>query len=240
MGPKKILDSTEGGVFNATVRGKGYMKQHLEAYRQKAREIYRLSGEWFSRTVMAFATATIARAKSDPRERNRVLIIALSLVFILDYLMFSLHIEKNIFDIFPSVPLLDRYQSVTVYLPSIDKNGIFEELREIPEYETDEGTVKHLFTLVSKGSIYENTSISVPVTMRVRKIWFVGSGGGGRDCVIDVDAEPLVGDGLVIKGSESLFRKALEKTIIRNIDSVKSVTYLEKGIQGRPLWEMVL
>ena len=44
--------------------------------------------------------------KASLKERNRVLIILFSLLLIIDYFMICLHIEKNIFDIFPSIPLL--------------------------------------------------------------------------------------------------------------------------------------
>jgi len=43
---------------------------------------------------------------------------------------------------------------------------------------------------------------------------------------------------VVVKGSEQMFREALEKTIIENIPGIKKVILLEKGVPGKRLWEI--
>lgn len=102
--------------------------------------------------------------------------------------------------------------------------------------------MRFLFSAVSRGSIYENTSFTVPVNLRVRKVWLFGdvkdAESGPYHCVIDVDADIIRDKTFVIKGSEQLFRKALEKTIISNVPTIKDVTVIEKGVPDKALWEL--
>ncbi|MBN1531908.1 MAG: hypothetical protein JXA20_04540 [Spirochaetes bacterium] len=203
---------------------------------------YEKSREWFFAYPVPYARELYLRGKADPKERNRILIIALSLLFLLDYFMFCFHIEKNILDIFPSIPLLPQRDYITLYLPGLDGKSLLPEQREIPEYDSEEQSVRFLFSAVSRGSIYENTSFAVPVNLRVRKVWLFGDSGnidsGPFHCVIDVDADLIPDKNFVISGSEALFRKALEKTIITNVPAIKDVTVIEKGVPGKALWEL--
>lgn len=211
------------------------MKISREQLKQQAVTVYRHVREWIVAHPVSFAREVRARAAADTRDRNRIVLILLSLLFFMDYLMFCYHIEKNILDIFPSIPLLEQKRSVTLHLPSVEKTELFKEEREIPVFDSDEKNVSFLFRLVTKGSIYENTSLSVPVNLRIRKIWIVEE---EKRCIIDVDADTVPKGILVIKGSEALFRSAVEKTITQNVPSIKSVILLEKGVPERTLWEM--
>ena len=178
--------------------------------------------------------------KLEKRDRNRIIILALSLLFILDYFMFCYHVDKNIFALFPSIPSLEKRQTVPVYLPSLDGEHIFNENRVVAGFERDEEFVRSLFYLVVKGSIYENTSMAVPSELFVRKIWITGPQDGdkkGSCCIIDVEPAMIRANTDVISGSESNFRKALEKTITANIPEISSVEILEKGIPEKNLWE---
>ncbi|OHD65634.1 MAG: hypothetical protein A2176_13400 [Spirochaetes bacterium RBG_13_51_14] len=175
----------------------------------------------------------------DKRERNRRLVILFAFLFLSDYLMYCLHTDKNIFDIFPPLPSLDREKRVSVYLPGLDGASIIRERRLIPVYDRDEKTAMLLFELVVKGSLFENTSLTVPADLFVRKVWIHGPGEGkSKVCVFDLEPAELRPNIGVIKNSERLFKKALEKTVSANIPAVKTVLLLEKGIPGTAIWEL--
>jgi hypothetical protein len=175
----------------------------------------------------------------DARERTRRLIILFASIFILDYLMYCLHTDKNVADIFPDIPSLDRVRQVSIYIPGLDGATITRESRSIPVYADDERTARLLFEMVAQGSRLDNTALAVPVDLFVRKVWMFGRGNGkNRVCIVDCEPAELKPDVTVIKNSESLFRRAVEKTIRENIPSVKTVLVLEKGVPGTPLWEL--
>ncbi|HOT45288.1 MAG TPA: hypothetical protein PLM53_10080 [Spirochaetota bacterium] len=189
------------------------------------------------------AVTSLARTEliDYPRgsERNRRLVLVFAGIFIADYLMYCLHTNKNIGDIFPELPSLSHEKKVSVYLPALDGATIMRETREIPLYDSDEKTAKLLFETVVKGSLYDNTAMAVPAGLFVRKVWIQGRGSGnGRVCIIDLEPAELRLSATVIKNSERLFRRAVEKTITENIPSIKTVLVLEKGVPGTALWEL--
>jgi hypothetical protein len=178
-------------------------------------------------------------AYPEGKERTRRLIILFASLFILDYLMYCLHTDKNVADIFPDIPSLDRVKQVSIYIPGLDGATITREHRSIPVYDNDERTAQILFEMVARGSRYDNTALAVPVDLFVRKVWIYGkSGGKNRVCVLDCEPAELRPDVIPIKNSERLFKNAVEKTIKENIPSIKSVMVLEKGVPGAPLWEL--
>lgn len=183
--------------------------------------------------------AVKAGMDADIRERNRILILSLSAIFLLDYIMFSYHIDKNIFNIFPSIPVLENKKKVNIYVPSEGCKEILAEKREIYSSLEDESLVMRLFNLVADGSYYENTSENVPARFLIKKIWFVNNeNGDGRVCVIDLSPVMLDKEITVVKGSEQMFRQSLEKTVIENVPGIKKVILLEKGVPFRKLWEI--
>ncbi len=191
----------------------------------------------------AHAAASLVRTElieiPDRKERNRRLILLFAGIFFADYLMYCLHTNKNIVDIFPEIPSLAQEKKVSVYLPALDGATIIHETRAIPVYDSEEKTAKLLFEIVVKGSIFDNTAMAVPAGLFVRKVWIQGRGAGNtKMCVIDLEPTELRSGAVVMKNSEHLFRQALEKTITENIPSVKSVLVLEKGVPGAPLWEL--
>ncbi len=172
-------------------------------------------------------------------ERNRRLIIFFAALFIIDYLAYSYHTDKNIFDIFPSIPSLDSHVSVSVYLPSLDGESIVDEKRMIPRYNSDEKTAKLLFETVVQGRLRANTTAAVPAELFVRKVWIRREGKGTQGlCVFDIEPVRLAPGATVIKNSEALFMRALEKTITENIPTVGGVMILEKGALNASLWEI--
>lgn len=179
---------------------------------------------------------------ADVKERNRILILIFFSIFILDYLMFCYIAEKNIFNIFPRIIYSGEKNEIEIYLPSCNKNDIIVEKRKVPIFEDTERYVKFLFKTVEKGSIYKNTSASVPFKFFIRKIWLLDRGIENSNkkiqCIIDIEPELLQKNSIVIKGSENLFKKAVELTIIQNIPSIKHVKILEKGIPDKNLWEL--
>jgi len=172
------------------------------------------------------------KVSADEIERNRFLVLVISVIFIFDYLVFCYHTEKNLFDIFPAIPVLDDSREVTVYVPALDGKSILKETRRISVYNRV-GFVRVLFRMVATGSYYENTSAMVPVKIDIRKIWFYDDA-----CIIDVMLVSLDKTAKVIPGSENVFRESLERTITENIPSIKRVFLLERGIPFKNIWEM--
>jgi len=183
--------------------------------------------------------ATKIRMEGDVKEKNRIVLLALSSLFILDYFMFSYHIDKNIFDIFPSIPVLEGKKTVNIYIPSEGCTEILAEKREVYSSLENESLVQRLFDLVADGSYFENTSENVPADFLIKKIWLVDAENGeGKVCVIDLSPATLEKEIIVVKGSEQMFKESLEKTITENIPEIKKVILLEKGVPFRKLWEI--
>jgi hypothetical protein len=175
----------------------------------------------------------------DIKERNRKIILAIALIFFLDYLMYCLHTNSPIFGIFPTLPTLDEKKEVSVYLPSLDGVTILREKRSIPVYESDERTAKELFDIVVKGSRFENTALAVPTELFVTKVWLHrGDAGKNSICIFDLEPVELIENNQAKPNSESLFKKALAKTIRKNIPGVTEIIILEKGVPAARLWEL--
>lgn len=214
------------------------IKRHIRRAIERAFEIYYV---YVQPRVHAVTSLVRTELLDYPggRERNRRLILIFAVIFIADYLMFCLHTNKNVADIFPEIPSLAREKKVSVYLPALDGATIMRETRDMPVYDSDEKSAKLLFETVVKGSVYDNTAMAVPADLFVRKVWIHGRGSGnGRVCVIDLEPAELRPNATVIKNSEGLFRRAVEQTITENIPSVKTVLMLEKGVPGTALWEL--
>ncbi|MCL2155906.1 MAG: GerMN domain-containing protein [Leptospirales bacterium] len=171
-------------------------------------------------------------AKSE-KEKNRVYILVTASLFLLIYIMFSYHIDKNIFNIFPSIPLLEDKKTINIYIPSEGCKEILTEKREVYSKLKNENLIERLFELVCAGSYFENTAENVPVDLLIKKIWIVDG-----ECLIDLSPIILDRDIHVVKGSELMFKEALEKTITSNMPEIKKVILLEKGVPFRKLWEM--
>jgi len=175
----------------------------------------------------------------DNKEKTRITVLALSSLLFLDYVMFSYHVESNIFDIFPSIPVIEDKVKINIYMPSEGASEIISEIREIHNNLEEEVLVKKLFSLVTAGSYYENTALNVPVKYTIKKIWITDiETGGGKLCAIDLMPAMLGEDITVVKNSEALFRESLEKTILENVPGIKKVLVLEKGVPFRKLWEL--
>ena len=174
----------------------------------------------------------ISITKLDSSERNRFLMISLSLLLLLDYLLFCYISNRNPLMILPSLPLLEDKKTINIYIPDIDGKSIIKESRNISIPEDNEGYAKLLVNKIIKGSNIENTSISVPVELFIRKIWFYKN-----TCIIDIIPSMHNKETKIIPGSEKIFIESLEKTITENIPSVKKITVLERGIPGRSLWK---
>lgn len=169
---------------------------------------------------------------SDPRSRNRkILLFAFSLVM-LDYLFICYHVDRSPFDLVPSIPQIDTRDEINVYVSGLDGKSILKEKRLVDKGSSDADFAHKLVSFVFAGSNYENTRLAVPMTGKVRNIWFYEG-----KCVIDVRSEIIKNDIEVIPSSEETFRKALSQTILENIPSVKEVIIAENGIPNRKLWE---
>ena len=189
--------------------------------------------------IKKYINDTKTEMANSEKEKNRVYILAVSSIFLFIYIMFSYHIDKNIFNIFPSIPLLEDKKSINIYIPSEGCKEILTEKREIYSKLKNESLVERLFQLVCDGSYFENTSENVPVDFLIKKIWIIDEeNGDGKVCVIDLSPIILNRDIHVVKGSEQMFKEAFEKTVTSNMPEIKKVILLEKGVPFRKLWEM--
>jgi len=221
------------------------MNSKKEQLKQKVRGITEKARAFYDTQIRRRAVAAVAMVRTEfieypaGKERNRRLILLFAGIFIVDYLMYCLHTNHNIIDIFPELPAMAQEKKISVYLPALDGATIFREKRAIPVYDSEEKTARLLFEIVAKGSLYDNTAMAVPANLFVKKVWIHGpSGGSGAVCVIDLEPAELRSGATVIKNSEGLFKRALEKTITENIPSIKTVLVLEKGVPGTALWEL--
>jgi hypothetical protein len=164
-------------------------------------------------------------------ERNRILILFISLMILFNYILFCYHTDKNIFNIFPAIPHLDKRTEIKIFLPDQEAKEILSETRKILIPDKKEDYIEFLFNTVAKGSIYENTSNIVPVKMHIRKIWLYDD-----SCIIDIALSELKNNARIVPGSEESFKIAIEKTIKENLISIKRVMILLNGVPERKLW----
>lgn len=177
--------------------------------------------------------------KRDRQEKNRIMILLVSALFLIDYAMFSYHVDKNLFDIFPSIPVIESKDKINIYIPSEGCREIISEKREIETDVEEDLLVKKLVSLVAEGSYFENTSSNVPVKLLVKKVWITqDENGGGNICLIDISPVILERESTIITGSEKMFTDALEKTVKENVPGITRVILLEKGVPFRKLWEI--
>ena len=189
--------------------------------------------------IKKYISDTKAEMAKSEKEMNRIYILATASLFLFIYILFSYHIDKNVFNIFPSIPLLEDKKTIDIYIPSEGCKEILTEQRNIYSRLENESLIEKLFNLVCAGSYFENTAGNVPVDLLIKKIWIVNEeNGDGRVCVIDLSPIILDKDINVVKGSEQMFKDALEKTITSNIPEIKKVILLEKGVPFRKLWEI--
>ncbi len=182
---------------------------------------------------------TVELMKRDPREKTRIIILLVSALFFIDYIMFSLHVDKNILDIFPSIPVLESKDEINIYIPSEGCKEILSEKRRIETDIDEDILVKKLVALVAEGSYFENTSSNVPVKLLVKNVWITpDENGGGNVCLIDISPVILEREIAIITGSEQMFRESLEKTVKENVPGITRVILLEKGVPFRKLWEI--
>lgn len=220
------------------------MKEKLKNIREKAGRWITICRDMYNRGIARgkqdladFIAFVERKLKAEKRERNRFILLSLSLIFLADYIMICVHTDRWFFDIFPSLPALEKKSDVTIYFPAT--NGtVSSENRRIPHFDSEENLAVHLLKEVRQGSRYENTRIMVPVDMMVKKVWFISGEDGNRLCVIDIDPVMIKEDISVVPGSEKLFREALTRTITGNIPRVSDVILLEKGIPRIALWDV--
>lgn len=172
----------------------------------------------------------------NKKEKQRVILVFIGTLVLVNYLLFCLHSEKNVFNIFPSFPVLDSKKEVTVYFSDLKALKMLKEKRMIPSFNSNELYAKYLFNLVVKGSHFENTSMLVPIKLFVRKVWIDTK--STNTCIFDVEPIILPDKFTFIKGSEKIFKNALQKTISENISGIQKIIILEKGIPHRGLWEL--
>jgi hypothetical protein len=163
-------------------------------------------------------------------ERNRFLVLFISLLLILDYFMFSYHINKNIFSIFPALPRIDFRSEINIYVPDKDAKNILKETRSVLVPREKEIYAGMLYRMIAKGSRFDNTSSIVPVKTYVRNVWI-----GEKRCVIDIDFESAKERIEPVENSETAFKKAVEMTIAENITGITQVHVLLNGVP-RKLW----
>ena len=224
------------------LKGKSKIKMKISNIKNKITSNIAKLKEFISyiyNKIKTYINDTKTAMADSEKEKNRVLLIAASSSFLFIYIMFSYHTDKNIFNIFPAIPLLESKRTINIYIPSEGCKEILTEKREIYSSLENESLIEKLFELVCAGSYFENTSENVPVDFLIKKIWILNEENGtGKVCVIDFSPVILDKDIQVVKGSEQMFKEALEKTITTNMPEIKKIILLEKGVPFRKLWEI--
>jgi hypothetical protein len=213
---KKRIQDIINSAKESIIRG---IKESLRRYRQ-----------FRTYVIERYRAFMLWHASLELRKQNRITLLIISLVLICDYFMICGLAGKNPASIFPSLPVLDFRDSVTIYLPSTE--GLLKEKRLIEIPESNEEYISRLTRFVIEGSAFENTRIMTPIQGDVRKVWIYN-----EECYIDVRLETLASDAPIVAGSEKVFREALTKTITDNVKNVKKVLVLENGIPNKNLWE---
>ena len=224
------------GVVGVDAKRTGWLKMKISNIKNKITSNIAKLKEFVSYTynkIKKYINDTKTAMAASEKEKNRIYILAVSSLFLFIYVMFSYHIDKNIFNIFPAIPLLEDKRTINIYIPSEGCKEILTEEREIYSKLENESLIEKLFELVCAGSYFENTSENVPVDFLIKKIWIIDG-----ECVIDLSPVILDKDIHVVKGSEQMFKEALEKTITTNMPEIKKIILLEKGVPFRKLWEM--
>lgn len=168
----------------------------------------------------------------ETKKRNRVFVLALSSVLILDYVMICFLVDKNPMNIFPSIPVLDFRSEITVWLPSPDSAEPLIEKRRIEKSDDTAEYIKRLTRLVVEGAHSENTRALTPIEGNVRTVWIHDG-----VCAVDMRLEAIDTDAPLVAGSEAKFRDALSRTIMKNIKGISKVIVLENGIPDKNIWE---
>ncbi len=65
------------------------------------------------------------------KKRYRLILLAVSVVCIIDYVAISILTDKNIFDIYPSLPALDTRETIDIFVADLDAKSVLEETREV-------------------------------------------------------------------------------------------------------------
>lgn len=214
--------------------------QKIKELVEKAKDFIHLQRENFAHKIQIIKSKILQTwdlMQRDPKEKTRITILLLSAIFLLDYIFISLHIDKNIFDIFPSLPAVESKDKVKIFIPSEGCKEIISEYRTIDKDVDEDIFVAKLLSLVAEGSWFENTSSNVPVKLLVKKVWFSNTS-NGRVCAIDLMPVVIEKDITIVPNSENMFKEALEKTIKENIPNIHSVILLEAGVPGKRIWEM--
>jgi hypothetical protein len=210
-------------------------KETIQRAGEKTLTATRLYYREIEKTIIEKYNLVRARFNAlDRKRQKRIVILAVSLIIIADYLMICFHTGKNPVDIFPSIPVLDLRDEIVVYLPS-PQGTMLKENRLIQIPDNREIFIKRLTQFVTNGSAYENTRAMSPIKGNIRKVWIHDG-----TCVIDMWLESLDDDAPIIQGSEQLYRDAVKKTVMKNIGEIRDVIILENGIPGKKIWETAL
>jgi hypothetical protein len=184
-----------------------------------------------SNKLMDLCLYWICNPPLDTKKRYRALLLAISVVCIVDYCAISVLDDKNLFDIYPSLPALDTRKTIDIFVADIDAKSILKEERRVLLPHDDAGKVHMLLQLVAEGSEFENTRAIAPVDIILRHVWFYDT-----TCIIDCELSTIEGNVPAIADSFKAFTKALEQTICHNVKGVTRVEVLEHGIYGKNLW----
>jgi hypothetical protein len=206
------------------------MKTIYKKYKEKTWQFYNTLIEK-CRQYYAIFIELVVNPPADTKKRYRMILLAVSAVCIIDYVAISILTDKNIFDIYPSLPALDTRETIDIFVADLDAKSILKETREVSLPADNESRVRRLVKLVAEGSEFENTRAIAPIDIIVRHVWFYDT-----TCIIDCELGTIEGQVPYIPDSFKAFNKALEQTINRNIPGITKVVLLEHGIYGKNLW----
>ncbi|HPP50021.1 MAG TPA: hypothetical protein PLO73_08620 [Spirochaetota bacterium] len=206
------------------------LKTAYKKYKEKTWLLYNTLIEQCRHYYTAFVELVV-NPQADTKKRYRMVLLAVSILCIIDYAAISVLTDKNIFDIYPSLPALDTRETIDIFVADLDAKSILKETRQVLLPQNNESKVRRLVKLVAEGSEFENTRAIAPIDIVVRHVWFYDT-----TCIIDCELGTIEGQVPYIPDSFKAFNKALEQTISRNIPGITRVVLLEHGIYGKNLW----
>ncbi len=206
------------------------LKTAYKKYKEKTVQLYGVLRGKCSQYYAVFI-GLVVNPPADTKKRYRMMLLAVSIVCIVDYVAISILTDKNIFDIYPSLPALDTRETIDIFVADLDAKSILKETREVLLPRDNESKVRRLIKLVAEGSEFENTRAIAPIDIVVRHVWFYDT-----TCIIDCELGTIEGQVPYIPDSFKAFNTALEQTINRNIPGITRVVLLEHGIYGKNLW----
>ncbi|MDH7554863.1 MAG: hypothetical protein QHH74_14540, partial [Spirochaetota bacterium] len=105
-------------------------KTAYKKYKEKTWQLYNTLIEQCRHYYTTFIELVV-NPQADTKKRYRMVLLAASVICIIDYAAISVLTDKNIFDIYPSLPELDTRETIDIFVADLDAKSILKETREV-------------------------------------------------------------------------------------------------------------